>query len=91
MADLGAMSCTLGLMKNQGSRNYRLYFDTFADIWKTYNSKPYTEYLAENDSHSAAKLRVNRLVVNFQEFYDAYGITENDGMYVPPNQRVSMW
>lgn len=91
MADLGAMSCTLGLMKNQGSRNYRLYFDTFANIWKTYNSKPYTEYLAENDSHSAAKLRVNRLVVNFQEFYDAYGITENDGMYVPPNQRVSMW
>nr|WP_249664280.1 M13-type metalloendopeptidase [Lysinibacillus sp. D4B1_S16] len=47
--------------------------------------------LSKNDVHSANKVRVNRTIVNFQEFYDTYGIIPGDGMYIAPEDRVSIW
>ena len=43
------------------------------------------------DTHSANKVRVNRTVSNFPEFYKAYEVTEKDAMYVAPENRVSIW
>lgn len=46
---------------------------------------------AGTDVHSEDKLRVNRVVVNCDEFYTAFGITEKDGMWVAPADRVKIW
>ncbi|MNW17286.1 Neutral endopeptidase [compost metagenome] len=54
-------------------------------------TKEVLAYLSSNDTHSANKIRVNRTVASFKDFYDAYGITEKDMMYVAPEQRVSIW
>ena len=47
--------------------------------------------LAASDDHAPKKLRVNKVLQNFQEFFDTYGITEGDGMYLAPEHRVKVW
>ena len=41
--------------------------------------------------NSPNKFRVNAVLPQFQKFYDTYGITENDGMYVKPEDRLGIW
>ena len=41
--------------------------------------------------HSTEKLRVNRVVVNCDEFYETFRIKEGDGMWVAPEDRVKIW
>ena len=49
------------------------------------------EYLSQMDVHSPDKLRVNRTIVNCDEFYEAFDIKEGDAMYVAPEDRVKIW
>lgn len=43
------------------------------------------------DPHSPAKFRVNGPVSNFTPFYEAFGVTEGDALYRPPEERVEIW
>lgn len=36
-------------------------------------------------------LRTNRVLSNFQDFFDTYSIRPGDGMYVAPEDRVRIW
>lgn len=91
VADLGGMACALDLMKSLDDPDYQLFFENYAEVWKEYARGEYADYLAKHDVHAPGSLRVNRVVVNFQEFYDAFQIQPGDGMYVPPEERVSVW
>lgn len=91
VADLGGMACTLEVMKTLEDPDYALFFESYAGLWRDYVRREMVSYYADNDVHAPASLRVNRVVVNFQEFYDTYGIEPGDGMYVPPEERVSVW
>ena len=62
-----------------------------AKAWASTKTREYAKYMAGIDVHSEDKLRVNRVVVNCEEFYKAFGITEKDGMWVPENERVKIW
>lgn len=91
IADIGGMACALDIMKTLSNPDYPLFFNHYARIWREYNRSSYADYLAKNDVHSPGMLRVNQVIMNFQEFYDAFDIREGDGMYLPPEQRVSVW
>lgn len=43
------------------------------------------------DPHSPAKFRVNGVVRNIPEFYEAFDVTEGDALYLPPEERVKIW
>ena len=43
------------------------------------------------DTHAPGYLRANVNVQQFQEFYDAFGVEEGDGMYLAPEERLSVW
>ncbi len=52
------------------------------------------EYLANQvttDSHAPGKVRVNAVLSATDDFYDAFGITEQDAMYVAPEDRPRIW
>lgn len=49
------------------------------------------QYISQTNVHCLDKLRTNRTIVNDQKFYDTFGIKENDGMYVAPEDRVNIW
>lgn len=43
------------------------------------------------DPHSPPEFRCNQIVRNIDAFYDAFGVTESDAMYLEPAQRVTIW
>ncbi|KOP80809.1 peptidase [Lysinibacillus sp. FJAT-14745] len=91
VADLGGMAASLQVVSKMSNPDYKAYFESNAEIWKSTTTKEFAALLSKNDVHSAAKIRVNRTIVNFQQFYDTYGIKPGDGMYVAPEDRVSIW
>ena len=66
-------------------------YRSMANAWASTKTREYAKYAAEADVHSEDKLRVNRVVVNCEEFYKAFGITEKDGMWVAPEDRIEIW
>ncbi|WP_291760031.1 M13-type metalloendopeptidase [Lysinibacillus sp. UBA5990] len=90
-ADLGGMAASLQVVSQMSNPDYKAYFESNAEMWKSTTTKEFAAMLSKNDVHSANKVRVNRTIVNFQEFYDTYGINPGDGMYIAPEDRVSIW
>ncbi len=43
------------------------------------------------DPHSPPEFRCNAVVRNIDEFHTAFGITESDAMWLPPEDRVRIW
>ncbi len=43
------------------------------------------------DPHSPEEFRCNGVLRNIEEFYTAYGLTPQDALYLPPEERVRIW
>jgi predicted metalloendopeptidase len=44
-----------------------------------------------NDEHSVNFVRVNGTLPMFNEWYDAFNITEDNILYVSPDKRAQLW
>ncbi len=91
IADLGAAECITQLASERGNVDLKKLYSSLARAWLNTSSREYTAFAAQVDVHSNGKLRVNRVLVNLDEFYEAFDIKENDGMYVPPEERITVW
>ena len=49
------------------------------------------KYQRQYDTHSIGKYRANVPLQQIDEFYTTFGIEEGDGMYVPKEDRISVW
>ncbi|MEG1195746.1 MAG: M13-type metalloendopeptidase, partial [Clostridia bacterium] len=90
VADLGGFSCMLEMAKGYENFDYELFFKTYARVWPQQAPVEMQEMQLQ-DVHAPGYLRTNVTVQQFQEFYDTFGITPNDGMYLAPEQRLSVW
>ena len=43
------------------------------------------------DPHSPAEFRCNQIVRNIDAFYEAFGVTEDDGLWLDAERRVKIW
>ena len=43
------------------------------------------------DVHAPNYLRANVNVQQFEEFYETYDVRSGDGMYLAPEERLSVW
>ena len=43
------------------------------------------------DPHSPEEFRCNQIVKNMDAFAEIYGTAEGDGMWLAPEERVSIW
>ncbi|HAG69170.1 MAG TPA: hypothetical protein DCL38_04270 [Lachnospiraceae bacterium] len=91
IADMAGLKCMLALASQIDGFDYDKFFRSYARTWKTIATKEYVDYLIAADVHALEYLRVNAIVQQFEEFYDTYGITEGDGMYLAPEDRVAVW
>lgn len=91
IADLGGVSCSLVVLSKEETPDYATFFKAWASLWKESITPEGMQYYSTVDIHSRNKVRVNRTLSNFEEFYEAFGIQEGDGMYIPPDKRVSLW
>ena len=71
--------------------DYDAFFRSYAAQWVRVADYSTLKELAENDFHAPNNLRCNKVLANFQEFYDTYGIQEGDGMYIPEQDRIKIW
>jgi len=67
------------------------FFMGWAQIWKRKYRKDELRRRVLTDPHSPSAFRVNGVVVNVPEFYEAFHVTANDSLYLPPEQRVQIW
>jgi predicted metalloendopeptidase len=67
------------------------FFMGYARIWRIkWREEALIEAL-KADVHSPGEFRVNGVLPNLPGFYDAFGVKPGDAMYLPPQQRVSIW
>ena len=67
------------------------FFFAYAEIWCEKERKEEVERLLTIDPHSPPEFRCNQIVRNIDEFYDAFSVTEGDGLWLAPKDRVSIW
>lgn len=61
---------------------------------QSWNGKSRNEALrvqVSSDPHSPRDFRVNGVVRNIPEFYDAFDVQKKDSLYLPPEERVKIW
>ena len=91
VADQGAVQCITEVAAGLENPDYKALYRSMAKAWASTRTREYAQYAASVDLHSDEKLRVNRVVVNCEEFYNAFDIKTGDGMYVPEDERVKIW
>jgi len=91
IADNGGMGVTLEIMHTLPDADYQAYFRNWARVWCMKAKEEYIRLLLVNDVHSPGVLRANMPPRNFPEWYEAFGVTEADGMYIAPEKRISIW
>ena len=89
-ADMAGIKCMLRIAAEKPDFDYDVFFRAFADVWLTKDSLQMS-YVRINDTHPMPYLRINATLQQFDEFLDLYGITEGDGMYLAPENRVAIW
>lgn len=89
-ADMGGMKCMLRIAAGKAEFDYDVFFRSYAGLWMAKDSLQIT-FLRLNDNHPIGYLRINCTLQQFDEFLDFYGITKGDGMYLAPEERVSIW
>ena len=89
-ADMGGMKAVLRIAKQMEGFDYDRLFRSLGEVWLEKGSlqKAYNQI---NDPHPMGYLRVNGTLQQFDEFLNFYGITEGDGMYLAPEDRVAIW
>lgn len=91
ISDIGGVACGLEVLSAMENPDYDAFFRSYARQWLRAGSYATLAELALFDVHAPNILRVNRVLSNFQEFIDTYGIQPGDGMYVPPEDRIMIW
>ena len=67
------------------------FFLSYAQSWRTKVRAETTLQRLKSDPHSPPEFRVNGVVRNVDEWYSAFDVKEGDALYLPPEERVSIW
>ena len=67
------------------------FFLAYAGVWAENITEEAIRNQTTADSHSLGKWRVNGALPLIDAWYDAFGITESDPMFVPKEKRVKIW
>ena len=101
IADLGGLEMAIEIIDNKGKekglnrverqahlKNLFLYF---AQAWKSNRTLEFQISQISEDVHSPEKYRVNGQVNNIDVWYDIFGVTSQDRMYIAPENRIHIW
>ncbi len=63
----------------------------YAQAWRNKARDEAVRVQINTDPHSPAQYRVNGVVRNVPEFYEAFECQETDALYLAPEDRVKIW
>jgi putative endopeptidase len=103
IADLGGLTIALNAYKFtlegkeapkpvDGFTDIQRFFLSYAQIWRTNMRDAELRKRVKTDEHSPAKVRINGVVYNVPEFYEAFpAVKEGDKLFRPADQRPVIW
>jgi putative endopeptidase len=101
IGDLGGLSIALLAYKlslageeapeMDGYTGQQRVFIGYAQGWRGKSRDEALRHQVNTDPHSPRRYRVNGVVRNVPEFYEAFEIAESDGLYLAPEERVKIW
>lgn len=91
MADVAGLQIVMDIVGDDPTTQ-REALESYASMWTMLGSeKTVTSSELLRDVHSANQVRVNAAVATLDCCYDLYGVTEEDPMYVAPEDRLRLW
>ncbi|MBQ7158814.1 MAG: M13 family metallopeptidase [Treponema sp.] len=91
IADIAGIKVMLEIAKSIPDFNYKTFFESYALLWRNINTIEFEQYKMKADPHPLNYLRTNVTLQQYDEFIEAYGIKEGDGMYLAPEKRILVW
>ena len=101
IADHGGLTVALEAFRESGGDNpddikngftpLQRFFIAYACTWAENCRDEMILQQTKSDEHSLARLRVNGALPHIDEWYKAFGITDQDPMYIAPDKRVRIW
>jgi len=74
-----------------GMTGVQRFFASWAAGWRQVIRNEEAIRRLATDPHSPNEFRTNAIAKNLDAFHDAFGVTEQDGMWMSPQERVSIW
>ena len=101
IADHGGLTISMQAFKNATKENplpvingftpEQRFYLSYSGVWAGHIRDEEIRNLTKSDVHSLSRWRVNATLPHIEEWYKAFGITENDPMYVPVEERLDVW
>ncbi|GAA2097676.1 M13 family metallopeptidase [Brevibacterium salitolerans] len=99
IGDLGGLSIAwkaLGIRRAQQGREVtqedaRAFFTQWARAWRSTMRAEERRRRLTIDPHSPEEFRCNQVVKNMDAFAEAFGVQPGDGMWLAPENRVTIW
>ena len=67
------------------------FFLAYSGVWAGNIRDEQIRVYTKSDPHSLGRWRVNGALPHINAWYEAFGITENDPLYIAPEKRASIW
>lgn len=99
LADLGGLGIALDALKRElagkaeayKKKQLQQFFASYAISWRTKERPERTLQRLFMDKHAPVELRVNLIVSQFDEWYEAFDVRTADTLYVPPEERIRIF
>ncbi|HNP33466.1 MAG TPA: M13-type metalloendopeptidase [Flavobacterium sp.] len=101
IGDLGGLSIAIKAYKESlggkeapvmdGFTGMQRFFLGWGQVWGEIAREEAIRSQIAGDPHSPAKFRINGVVRNVPEFYEAFKIKPTDSLYLAPEKRVKIW
>ena len=101
LADHGGLQVAYTAMKNaakgqkaktiSGFTPEQRFFLAYAGVWAGSIRDAEIRKRVKSDPHSLAQWRVNGTLPHINMWYDAFGITQKDKLFISKNERVDIW
>ncbi|AWB88180.1 M13 family metallopeptidase [Salinibacterium hongtaonis] len=75
----------------EGLSGAERFFLSWAQAWQLKARDEEVIRLLAIDPHSPNEFRCNQIVRNIDAFYDTFGVTESDELWLDPQERVTIW
>lgn len=75
----------------EGLSGAERFFLSWAQAWQLKARDEEVIRLLSIDPHSPNEFRCNQIVRNIDAFYDTFGVTEKDELWLDPQERVTIW
>ena len=79
------------LDKKDGFTPDQRFFLSYAGVWAGNITEKEIRSRTKSDPHSLGQWRVNGALPHIDAWYEAFGITSSDSMYIPKSQRLDLW